>query len=75
MNNMQLYQDKFEVMNYTLNRSKPLRDLPFTAEYYIYYTSDGTAIDPSDQVRDFGVMLSNDSKWSLYVGKIVEMQT
>ena len=56
-NNMQLNADKFEVINYSLNRSSLLRNLPFTIEYLQYHYSDGTVIEPSETVR---VLLSND---------------
>ena len=39
-NNMLLHEDKFVVMNYCLNTSSLLRNLPFTAETRQYSTSE-----------------------------------
>ena len=46
-NNMQLHEQKFEVLNYTLNNSYLLRKLPFTAECRQYSTSESHVLDPA----------------------------
>ena len=70
-NNMELNGKKFEVLNYTLNKSENLRKLPFSAQYLQYQLSDGTIIQPSETVRDLGVLLSNDCSWSPHVNQML----
>ena len=69
-NNMSLHQDKFEVMNYTLRSTRFLRELPFTAESYMYHGPGGEAITPSSTVKDLGVLLSTDCTWAEHIGTI-----
>ena len=66
MNNMVLNELKFELLNYSLNESRNslLFHLPFTNGLLSYSLNDGSTIDPSDTVRDLGVLLSNDCSWS-----------
>lgn len=70
-NNMQLNGDKFEVLNYSLNKSHLLRNLPFTQEYLEYNLSDGTTIQPSKTVKDLGILLSNDCSWSPHIHQML----
>ena len=71
-NNMQLHEDKFEVISYCLNttRNNPLRNLPFSTGLGEYLTPSGAEITPSDTVRDLGVHLSNDCSWTHHVSII-----
>ena len=71
LNNMSLHQAKFEVMNYKLNHTSSLRELPFSADNYLYHLSDGRAIDPAHTVRDLGVLLSSDGSWSAQIARVV----
>ena len=70
-NNMQLHENKFEVINYCLNTSKVLHDLPFgahlTALTHQYVTPGGVDIHPTDVVKDLGVYMSNDCSWSPHI--------
>ena len=70
-NNMLLHENKFEVMNYTLNRSRLLRELPFTAELLQYTTPSGDIIESTDVVRDLGVYLSTDCSFTKHVNIVV----
>ena len=63
-NNMQLNEAKFEVLNYTLNNSLLLRNLPFTNDLLSYSLTTGQIIEPAETVRDLGVILSNDCSWT-----------
>ena len=69
-NNMLLHQDKFVVMNYNLNTSKLLRELPFTAETRQYCTTEGMIIDTLPYTRDLGIYLADDCTWTYHVNKI-----
>ena len=70
-NNMQLHEQKFEVLNYTLNYTNALRNLPFTAELLQYTTPQGHIIEPNKVVRDLGVMVSSDCSWTPHISKMV----
>ena len=70
-NNMELNGDKFEVLNYSLNKSRLLRELPFTNRFLQYHLSDGTVIEPSNTVKDLGVLLSNDCSWSPHIRQML----
>ena len=70
-NNMQLHEQKFEVLNYTLNNSYLLRKLPFTAECRQYSTSESHILDPAEVVRDLGVMISSDRSWTPHIQSAV----
>ena len=70
-NNMELNGDKFEVLNYSLNKSLLLRNLPFTSAHLQYHLPDGTMIEQSQNVRDLGVLLSNDCSWSPHVHQML----
>ena len=70
-NNMILHQDKFEVMNFCLNTSFLLRNLPFTAELRQYTTPNGTILQPTKSIRDLGVVVSDDCSWTLQVNRVV----
>ena len=70
-NNMVLHQDKFEVMNFCLNNSLLLRNLPFTAELRQYTTPDGNILQPTSSVRDLGIYISDDCSWSLQINNVV----
>lgn len=71
LNNMQLHEDKFEVVNYTLNTSNIISQLPFTASLKQYDTTGGHTIEPTSVVRDLGVLLSDDCSWSPHIHRMV----
>ena len=70
-NNILLYWNKFEVMNYTLNRSRLLSELPSTSELFQYTTPFGDIIESTDIVRDLGVNLSTDCSFTTHVNIVV----
>ncbi|XP_068240007.1 uncharacterized protein [Palaemon carinicauda] len=65
-NNMSLHEDKFEFMSHAVNRRNLLLQLPFTADLYQYSTSKGT-LTPSDQLKDLGVTVTSDLKWTAHI--------
>ena len=70
-NNMRLHEDKFQLVNYSIGRSKLLRELPFAAETLSYTTAGGTLVEPELHVKDLGVWLSADGTWTYHIGDIV----
>lgn len=74
MNNMVLNESKFELLNYRLNESRNdlLFHLPFTDGLHSYSLNDGSTIDPTDTVRDLGVLLSNDCSWSPHISQMLK---
>ena len=71
-NNMELHENKFELLTYRTPRSKLLEELPFTSEWLEYNTPSGQVILPSKIVKDLGVYLSNDIGWSAQVNEAVK---
>ena len=69
-NNMQMHQDKFELLQHSTGSSKLLQELPFSTEYNEYHTTDGTYISPAYSVRDLGINIVPDLKWSHHINKI-----
>ena len=68
---MQLNGDKFEVLNFCLNKSHLLRTLPFSKELLQYNLPDGSIIEPSDSVKDLGVLLSDNCSWSPHIHQML----
>ena len=64
-NNMVLHDSKFEYLAYRTASSKLLEELPFTAQWVHYSTPSGQDLAPASSVKDLGVHLSPDMKWSL----------
>ena len=71
-NNMKLHESKFELLSYNTPKSFLLQQLPFTAQWSQYSTPSGQDILPSKKVKDLGVFLSPDLKWSVHVKEAVE---
>ena len=72
MNNMELHEQKFEVVSYSLNSSKSLRELPFFPENVEYRTPKGHRITPQDTVRDLGVHISGNRQWGPHIERTVQ---
>ena len=66
-NNMVLHDSNFEYLAYRTASSKLLEELPFTAQWVHYSTPSGQDLTPASSVKDLGVHLSPDLKWSLQV--------
>ena len=71
-NNMDLHENKFELLSYRSPKSTLLQELPFTAEWQQYNTSSGQVILPCKMVKDLGVHLSPDLKWTTQVTEAVQ---
>ena len=72
MNNMELHEQKFEVVSYTLNGSRDIRELPFYPETVEYSTPKGHVISPQETVRDLGVYISNNRSWAPHIEQTVQ---
>ena len=64
-NNIVLHDSKFEYLAYRTASSKLLKELPFTAQWVHYSTPSGQDLTPASSVKDLGVHLSPDMRWSL----------
>ena len=71
-NNMLLHEDKYEVMNYTLHKTKPMRALPFNVQYYRYNSTSGEAIEPAYCVKDLGIYMTDDASWETHISIITK---
>ena len=69
-NNMKLHTDKFEFLCHSTNRSKELKELPFSSQYYQYTTEDGSEITPTTIVKDLGINITPDLSWSPHINII-----
>ena len=69
---MELHENKFELLSYRTPKSSLLSHLPFTEQWIQYITSTGKTITPSPSVKDLGVYLSDDHKWSTNVKEAVQ---
>ena len=69
---MPLHQDKFEYVNHSTGEGKWLQHLPFTSEFYQYTTPNGSIIEPIDQVRDLGVLISADLSWDPHISQMTD---
>ena len=69
-NNMALRKDKFEFMCHKFNKQHFLIELPFMNEYYQYHVSNTVTLEPVYQLRDLGVLASNDLSWSPHIRAI-----
>ena len=72
-NNMELHEDKFELLCYRTPASKILSDaLPFMDDVTHYTTPNGTTIEKQALVRDLGVNMSEDFSWSPQINIMVD---
>ena len=69
-NNMALHKDKFEYMCHRHNRRSALVELPFVSELYQYSVSKDKSLAPVGQLRDLGVLVSNDLSWQPHIKTI-----
>ena len=72
VNNIELHEQKFEVLNYPLNGSKAPRQLPFYPDTVEYTTPKGHAISLQETVRDLGVYVSSSRSWGPHIEKTVQ---
>ena len=69
-NNMELHENKFELLVHKANIHSELVHLPFTIENYTYSVSGNIILYPSNQLKDLGVMVSPDLSWTPHINTI-----
>ena len=72
LNNMELHENKFQLLSYPLNNSFLLRQLPFYPENLEYTTPKGHVIESSAVVRYLGILVSNSRSWSPHIDQVTE---
>ena len=68
--NMQLHEDKFDLIVHKANNSSVLGHLPLTVESFTYTVSSGDILYPVDKLKDLGVIVSRDLSWSPHINTI-----
>ena len=73
-NNMQLHEDKFELLSYRIPKNKM-----FTDDYLLWKTLQvtrttpaGLSIEQTSPVRDLGVYMSSDYSWTPHINMMVD---
>ena len=70
-NNMELNEEKFELQSYSNKINSITHEFPFHPELFSYSVSDSVLLEPTLQVKDLGVMVTNDLTWSNHIATIV----
>jgi hypothetical protein len=70
-NNMMLHEDKFELMIHKHRPNFELYELPFVSQLMTYSVSTGETLHPVHVLRDLGVIVSSDLKWTYHISTIV----
>ena len=70
-NNMKLHEHKFELLTHSKNK-KPMRELPFHNQYFVYETLTGQLIEEANIVRDLGVNISSNLSWTPHINTICD---
>ena len=71
-NNMQLHENKFELMCYRIPKNKCFTDaLPFMGDIASYTTPAGITIEQNSLVRDLGIYMSSDFSWTPHINTMI----
>ena len=68
--NMTLHEGKFQLLSYRNKHQN--QDLPFANEYLTYSTPNGIELKPEKQVRDLGIIMTDDARWSSHIAEMSE---
>ncbi|KAL5254786.1 hypothetical protein ACHWQZ_G014282 [Mnemiopsis leidyi] len=66
-NNMQLHEQKSELVVHKHKPGDLLQELPFSPLTMSYTSSAGEALYPSESIRDLGLIISHDLSWSRHI--------
>ena len=69
-NNMQLHEQKFELLVHRAKPATSLDSMPFTPELYSYVVSEGVVLSPTTELRDLGVRISADLSWKSQIASV-----
>ena len=70
-NNMQLHEQKFELLVHRADPTSSLDCMPFTSELYSYEVSEEVLLSPMTELRDLGVRVSADLSWKSHISSVV----
>ena len=70
-NNMQLHEQKFELLVHRAGPSTGPESLPFTSHLYSYEVSEEVLLSPTNELKDLGVKISADLSWKPQIGYTV----
>ena len=70
-NNMQLHEQKFELLVHRAGPSTGLESLPFTSHLYTYEVSEEVLLSPTNELKDLGVRISSDLSWKPQIGVVM----
>ena len=70
-NNMALHEEKFELLCHLHNPGYFGHELPFSSECFTYDLSDGKTLDPVKELKDLGVIASDDGSWKSQIASSV----
>ena len=70
-NNMQLHEQKFELLVHRANPVNSLESLPFTSHLYNYQVSKEVLLSPTNDLKDLGVRISADLSWKSQISSVV----
>ena len=70
-NNMELNQNKFELMTYQLKHNKVAQEMPNYPEMFAYKISESVTLEPTLLLKDLGVVVSSDLSWCHHIATIV----
>ena len=70
-NNMQLHEQKFELLVHRSGPATGLESLPFTSHLYTYEVSEDVLVSPTNELKDLGVRISPDLSWKSQIRSVV----
>ena len=68
---MELNQRKFELLIHLSVTNPLLHELPFCPELYNYEVANNIMVEPTDSLRDLGVIVTSDLSWSAHIASLV----